>query len=59
MPQQEKGIRSSCAIPYEIYADGNLATDKNSFEIILGADNKIFKEQRFGLTLYYLLATIT
>ncbi len=48
MPQQEKGIRPSCAIPYEIHADGNLATDGNSFEIILSADNKIFKEHAAG-----------
>lgn len=48
MPQQEKGIRSSCAIPYEISANGNTATDKRSFQITLGADNKIFKDSASG-----------
>ena len=48
MPQQEKGIRDACAIPYELYADGNFNAANNSFEITLGADNKIFKERAVG-----------
>ncbi|MDE3184584.1 MAG: phospholipase C, phosphocholine-specific [Bacteroidota bacterium] len=48
MPQQEKGVRDACAIPYELYADGNFNAAKNSLEIILGADNKIFKDKSVG-----------
>ncbi len=48
MPQQEKGTRDACVIPYELYADGNFNADKNSFEIIFGADNKIFSQKASG-----------
>ncbi|HSN10464.1 MAG TPA: alkaline phosphatase family protein, partial [Hanamia sp.] len=48
MPQQEKGIRDACVIPYELYADGNFNADENSFGITMGADNKIFKEKAVG-----------
>lgn len=33
MPPQESGIRQSCALPYELYADGKLNADKTAFEI--------------------------
>ena len=42
MPVQEKGIRSSCALPYELYADGRLDSDKKTFQITLTAGNKLF-----------------
>jgi phospholipase C len=42
MPAQEKGIRSSCALPYELYADGKLSGDKQSFEVSLHAGNQFF-----------------
>lgn len=42
MAVQEKGIRSSCALPYEFYADGVLSADKRSFEILLKAGNQFF-----------------
>jgi phospholipase C len=42
MASQEKGIRSSCALPYELYADGHLSFDKQSFEIKFHCGNKIF-----------------
>ncbi|HVZ98217.1 MAG TPA: phospholipase domain-containing protein, partial [Chitinophagaceae bacterium] len=48
MPQQEKGIRDACALPYEIFADGNFNADKNSFEITVGADNNIFRDKALG-----------
>jgi phospholipase C len=48
LPQQEKGIRSSCALPYELYADGNLNADKKSFEIIFKAGNEIFGSKSAG-----------
>jgi phospholipase C len=33
MPRQEKGIKPSCALPYELHADGKLNADKSAFEI--------------------------
>ncbi len=48
MPQQEKGIRPSCALPYELYADGNRNTDNNTFEISLQAKRDYFKQQSAG-----------
>lgn len=48
MAVQEKGIRSSCALPYELYADGMLSADKRSFEIILKAANKVFGASSSG-----------
>jgi len=37
IPRQESGARSSCALPYEIHADGALSADKKSFEITFQA----------------------
>jgi phospholipase C len=48
MAVQEKGIRSSCALPYELYADGFLSNDKKSFEILLKTGNKVFKDLSAG-----------
>ncbi len=48
MPQQETGIRSSCALPYELYADGNMSTDKKVFSVQLGAGNKLFGNASAG-----------
>ena len=48
MPQQEKGIRPACALPYELFADGNYDAANNRFAITLGAGNKIFKEHAAG-----------
>jgi len=42
LPAQEKGVRSACALPYELYADGQLGDDKQSFEIKFKAGNEIF-----------------
>jgi phospholipase C len=48
MPQQEKGIRPSCALPYELYAGGKLNSDKTAFEIKFAANNKLFGEKAAG-----------
>jgi phospholipase C len=42
MPVQEKGIRSSCALPYHLSAEGQLSNDKRSFEISLAAGKDVF-----------------
>ena len=48
MPKQEQGIRSSCALPYELYVDGNIETRENKFLISFSAGNKLFKERSAG-----------
>ncbi|MFT3747287.1 MAG: phospholipase C, phosphocholine-specific [Agriterribacter sp.] len=48
MPQQEKGTRSSCALPYQLYAEGKLSTDKKSFKIKLDAKNEVFGTKAIG-----------
>src|SRR6202008_1455601 len=41
LPKQEKGTRPSRALPYELYADGNLNPD-GAFQIELTAANQVF-----------------
>ncbi len=42
MPKQEKGTKPSCALPYELYADGKLSDDKKSFGVKFTAANNVF-----------------
>jgi phospholipase C len=49
MPQQEKGIRNACALPYELYADAALSNaNQNVLYLGLKAGNKIFGERAAG-----------
>jgi len=48
LPKQEKGIRDSCALPYQLNADGKLSADKKTFEISFSAGNEIFGDQSAG-----------
>lgn len=48
MPRQENGTRPACALPYELFVDGRLSSDKKSFEIQFKAGNKIFGKQASG-----------
>jgi phospholipase C len=48
MPAQERGIRSSCALPYQLYADGMLSDDKSSFEVSMKAGSDFFGESSAG-----------
>jgi phospholipase C len=48
MPRQEKGIRPSCALPYELYADGGLAADKKHFGIRFAAASEVFGSAASG-----------
>lgn len=45
---QEKGTRPSCALPYELYVDGNLTPGTNSFEIKFESSKKLFKNKTAG-----------
>jgi phospholipase C len=46
---QEKGVRPSNALPYEIYCDGKLSDDKKSFEIFFEAKNNVFGRDTAGV----------
>ncbi|MBS1597867.1 MAG: phospholipase C, phosphocholine-specific [Bacteroidetes bacterium] len=48
MPKQEKGIRASCALPYQLDVDGRLSTDKKNFGIKLEVKNEIFEKESAG-----------
>jgi len=48
LPQQEKGVRPSCALPYELAVDGALSADRKSFVIQFAAGNASFGEKAAG-----------
>jgi phospholipase C len=48
MPRQEQGKRSSCALPYELYADARLSVDKSTIELNLRAGNEVFADKAAG-----------
>jgi phospholipase C len=47
-PKQEKGIRPSCALPYQLYADGKLNADRSGFEISLQSSDEVFGTNAAG-----------
>jgi phospholipase C len=48
LPKQEKGIRDSCALPYQLNVDGELSSDKKTFHISFAAGKEIFGEHAAG-----------
>jgi phospholipase C len=42
MPQQEKGIRISSPIPYQLYADAKISNDEKKIAFAMKAGNEIF-----------------
>jgi phospholipase C len=46
--RQEAGIRPSCALPYELYADGALDADGSKFELSMTAGNKVHGTKATG-----------
>lgn len=48
MPVQEKGIKPSSGLYYQLYADGELNRDKNTFTIRFEAGNKFFGNRSLG-----------
>ena len=48
LPQQETGVRATCALPYQIAADGALAADGKTFSIRLAAGNQLFGSRAAG-----------
>lgn len=45
---QEKGIRPSCALPYELYADGQLDNHRKQVHIRFSAANEVFAKHAAG-----------
>ncbi len=52
LPRQEAGIRNSCALPYQLVADGKLSPDKKTFDIHFAAGNKSFGGHSSGSPFY-------
>ncbi len=48
IPTQEKGVRDACALPYELYVDGNVSEDGNGFQVHFSAGNKVFGKNSAG-----------
>ena len=46
--KQEVGIRPACPLPYELYADGNLSSDKKEFKITMASLKNVFKNSSAG-----------
>ncbi|HZY62971.1 MAG TPA: phospholipase C, phosphocholine-specific [Edaphobacter sp.] len=46
---QEPGVRQSCAIPYEAYAEGSWNSAHKSFDLKMTAANSIFRSRAAGL----------
>jgi len=51
MPKQEKGIKPSCALTYQLYADGKLSEDKKSFVLKFTAGDEVFGKSAAGAPL--------
>jgi len=45
---QEPGTRPSCALPYELYAEGSPTSDGTQFELRLAAGNKVHGDNAAG-----------
>jgi phospholipase C len=48
MPVQENGIKPSCGLFYQLYADGSLNSEKNRFEVRFEASDKTFGTAALG-----------
>ncbi len=57
MPVQEKGVRPSCALPYELYADGRLNADNKTFNIKFTAGTAMFGAKSSGSPFYVYAGT--
>ncbi len=48
LPQQEKGIRPACALPYHLSVDSQLSADSQAIEVTFGNKKGIFGNQTAG-----------
>jgi phospholipase C len=46
--RQEEGIRPACALPYELYADGNVSADGAHYELRLSASSQVHGAKSAG-----------
>ena len=52
MPKQEKGTRSACPIPYELYVNGNVDKQQDKVLISFKAGKELFGEHASGCPFY-------
>jgi phospholipase C len=52
LPQQEKGIRPACALPYELYCDGQVDRQTGKYVLSFRAANKLFGAAALGAPFY-------
>lgn len=52
LPKQEKGTRHACALPYELYVNGQLAKNKQGFAISFEAARNAFGDKAAGSPFY-------
>lgn len=48
LPQQEPGVKPSCALPYQLYADASLSVDRKTISLKMEAGNEIFGDRSAG-----------
>lgn len=48
IPQQEQGVRPSCGLPYELYADIKLTPNKEAIKLVMKAGNEVFGPRAAG-----------
>ncbi|QHN05355.1 phospholipase C, phosphocholine-specific [Granulicella sp. WH15] len=48
MSRQEPGVRPSCALPYELYAEGALNAERTSFQLRMTAANEVHGRRASG-----------
>jgi phospholipase C len=48
MPVQEKGVKPSNSIPYELYVDGRISDDKKTFQVKMKSASEVFGSQAAG-----------
>lgn len=48
LPQQEPGVKPSCALPYQLYAEPRLSDDRKSIQITMEARNEVFGARALG-----------
>jgi phospholipase C len=48
LPHQEPGVRTACALPYQLYAEGSLDADKKTFKLTMEARDEVFGQRSVG-----------
>jgi phospholipase C len=52
LPKQETGIRSACALPYELYVDGIYNEKAGTYALHFSAGNQLFGKEAAGAPFY-------